>query len=145
LPLGPLPGAFGLEFAFGDIVHGAIAGDTGRRVAFCDILGTRAHDDAELDLPVRFLGFGRDGYIIEGSRETTHLFGEDDELRRGMKIEFGSMIGIIEADSDEFLWIGNRRADARIAGHDRKRSRIKISEPLQTSGRDGIAGYVSND
>ena len=121
LALGPLPGALGLEFALGEIVDGAIARDMRQRVALGDVLGAGADDDAEFHFPVRLLRFGRDGHVVERPGQAAHLLGEDHRLGRNLQSRFGGVVGIIEADGDEFLRIGDAGADPRLAAHQRQR------------------------
>src|SRR5262245_41393456 len=60
LALDPLTAALELEMALREIVDDAVAGDVLQRALGLDVLGARADDDAELDLPVDLLGAPRD-------------------------------------------------------------------------------------
>src|SRR5690348_6865396 len=51
LALRPLPAAFDLKFALGDVVYDAVTGDVLRRIVDCDISRGPTNDDAEFDLP----------------------------------------------------------------------------------------------
>ena len=145
LALGPLPGSLGLKFALGEIIYGAIAGDVGGRVLLVDVLGARADDDAKLDFPIRFLRLGRDGHFVIGPRQTAYLLGEDDRLGRHLQVRFRCVVGIVEADGDELLWISNRRADARIAAHQGERFGLDLLQPGKALGCDRLTGYVGDD
>src|SRR5437763_3272846 len=50
--LGPLPAAFDLKLALGDVVDDAVTGDMPGRIVNCDVSRGAADDDAELDLPI---------------------------------------------------------------------------------------------
>jgi hypothetical protein len=60
LALGPLPGALGLEGAFGHVVDDAPAGDMIERLGFRDIFGRLADHHAKFDFPVGLFRTARD-------------------------------------------------------------------------------------
>ena len=71
LALGPLPAALDLEFALGNVVDDAIAGDVFERVVLGDILRRGADDDAEFDLPIAFLRALRQDDVVIGAADAS--------------------------------------------------------------------------
>ena len=49
------------------------------------------------------------------------------------------MVGIVQADGDEFLRVGHARTDAGGAAHKRQGFQLELLELDQTLGRNGIA------
>ena len=97
------------------------------RVLLLDVLGAGADDHAQFHLPVRLLGLGRDGHVVIGPGKAAHLLGEDHRLRRHLQARFRGVVGIVEADGDELLRIGDAGADARVAAHQRQRFRLDLA------------------
>jgi len=145
LALGPLAGAFDLEFALGEVVNGAIASHMLHGVGLLDILGAGADDHAEFHFPVRLLGFWRNGHIVIGPGEATGVLGENDGLRRHFQARFFGMVGIVEANGHEFLRVGDAGPDARGAAHQRQGFKLELPELGQALGRNGFAGDIRDD
>ena len=55
---------------------------------------------------------------------------------------FGRVIGIVQADADEFADMSDACADARLARHQRQRGRIDRAQPRETRVGQHIAGQV---
>ena len=77
-----------------------------------------------------------------GPGKAAHLLGEDDRLGRYLQAGFGGVVGIIEADGDEFLRIGDAGADARLAAHQRQGFGLGLLDAGEALGRDGFAADI---
>jgi hypothetical protein len=124
----PGAAALDLEFAFADVVDGAVAGDEVERFLLRDVAGLLADDHAELDFPVgldRVLG-QHDGIV--GALDAAGGLHENDGLGRDRQAGFGGMVGIVQADGDELARAGDGAAVARRALDQRQLVGLELGE-----------------
>src|SRR5690606_26016578 len=74
--------------------------------------GLLADDHGQLDLPIGLDGILGNDDIVIGADNGTGGLHEDDRLFGDLGAGFGGMVGIVEADADEFADIGDAGADA---------------------------------
>ena len=144
LPFYPLAGPFELEGALGEIVHHAIAGHVVQRFGFLDVFRFFADDYAEFDFPVGFDGIAGNDHVVVGAADRGCGFHEDDWFGGNFHAGFGGVIGIIEADADEFADAADAGADAGSAGDERERRRIESGDALEGVGREGFACEIGD-
>ena len=115
--LGPLAGAFGLPSAFGDVVDHAIACHIFHGVFFSHIFGFAADDDAQFHFPIGFQRTARHDDCVIGAGKAAHLLGEHHRFGRHGEAGLRSVVGIVQANGDEFLRAGDAGTKPRLARH----------------------------
>src|SRR5467141_5342637 len=87
-----------------------------KRIGLFHILCRLADYHAELDLPVRLLGSTRDNNGIVGTANGRRCFHENDRFDWYSHPGFRSVIGIVQANTDELSNASHTRADSGPAG-----------------------------
>src|SRR3546814_2132159 len=100
-----------------DLEH--VTGDMIERVGLLDIAAGLADHDTQLDFPIGLGAAARDHDVVIGADEARNGLGEEDRFGWGLESGLARMIGIIEADREEF-------ADA-VHRQDRKSTRLNSS------------------
>src|SRR3546814_12169782 len=72
------------------------------RVGLLDIAAGLADHDTQLDFPIGLGAAARDHDVVIGVDEARNGFGEEDRFGWGLESGLARMIGIIEADREEF-------------------------------------------
>src|SRR3954468_16777645 len=144
LALVPLAGRH-LERALGNVVHDAIAGDVIERIGFRDIFGLAPDHHAELHFPVELGRILRLDDVVARTVDAGGRLHEDDRLRRDGEPGFLGMVGVVQADSDEFADPYVRHAQARAAIHERQRFRLDLGQHLQAAWRDFLRPDAVDD
>ena len=139
LALGPLSAALDLEVALRDVVADRVACDMLQRVGFGDVLGLGADNDCELHFPVQLGGFTRLFDSVVRSAQAGVGLEENDRLGRNRHAGFGGVVGVVQADGDEFGDVVDWCAEARIAVNQRQGGRIDRGDFGQTGGRQRFA------
>ena len=93
-------------------------------VGLGDIFGLGADDDGEFDFPVELGRSARLFDIVVRPAQAGVGLDENDRLGRNCHAGFGRVIGIVQADGDEFGDVADRCAEARIPVNQRQGGRI---------------------
>ena len=131
----PLAAALELKGALGHIVDQHIARHMGQGVRLADIAGFAANDHAQLHLPVGLEGAARDGDRVVGARERTGGFEKKHRLFGRLHARFAGVVGVIEADADNFSDLWHRAAPARALGQARQTVHVDSAQSVQCGGR----------
>src|SRR3546814_4850997 len=108
------------------------------RVGLLDIAAGLADHDTQLDFPIGLGAAARDHDVVIGADEARNGLGEEDRFGWGLESGLARMIGIIEADREEFADAVHRHAVARASLD--QRSEEHTSE-LQSLMRISYAGF----
>nr|GEU28106.1 putative aminotransferase [Tanacetum cinerariifolium] len=134
LALVPLRAAFELVRPLRHVVDHAVAGHVLERIVFRDVLRAGADDDPELHFPIGLPGpLGQHDRIV-GARQRGDRLQEHDRLLGQRHLGFGRVVGVIEADADEFADMLDRHAEARRAAYQRQRGGIDFFQLAQRPG-----------
>src|SRR6185312_16907408 len=102
LALVPLPARTAeLEFALGDVVDQAIAGDVIQRLGLPDIRRLLADDETQLDFPIQLGGILGFDDLVVGAAKATGSLHEEDRFGGQRHVGLRRMIGEVEANADE--------------------------------------------
>ena len=145
LALDPLAGAFELEGALGEVVDDAVAGDVGEGVGLGDVAGFLADDDAQFDFPIGLEGAAGEDDIVIGAADGGGGLHEEEGFGGDCHAGLGGVIGVVEADAEEFADAGDAGADAGVAGDDGQGVGIDAAEVLEGIGQEGRASDVGQD
>ena len=148
LALDPLPGAFQLGGPLRNVVDEHVSEYMIQGLVDGDVLRPCADDHPQLHLPVGLLRPCGQHHIVIRPADATDVLGENDRLGRLLHADFRGMVGIVQADADELLRIGDRRRDAWRALDGRQGSRVELRHRLQQAGfqhsRRDVAHVVGN-
>src|SRR3546814_10823855 len=72
------------------------------RVGLLDIAAGLADHDTQLDFPIGLGAAARDHDVVIGADEARNGLGEEDRFGWGLESGLARMIGLIEADREEF-------------------------------------------
>jgi len=137
--------ALDLELALRHVVDHAIARDMVERFGFVDVFAGRTDHHAELDFPIGLDRTTRNNHGVVGAAYRTRGFEEQHRLRRYGQARFCRMVGIVEADADEFADPRHTCAQARIARHERQAGGVDFGKPGKAGRRQGFASNVVAD
>ena len=119
------------------------------RVCLVDIGARFADDDTQFNLPICFGRSARNLNVIIRANYRRRPFVENNRLLRNWHAGLCGVVGVIQADADEFSDIANTRAKAQIilrrAFNQRQRFRIQRTQGFQASGSQSIACNIGND
>ena len=113
LPLVHCAAALDLEFALGDVVADAVAGDVVQRVVLLDVawrvvpMTTASSTSQSVFCEPRGMHD-----VVVGADDAARRLVEDDRLGRDRRAGFGGVVGIVEADGDEFARLADAGAQA---------------------------------
>jgi hypothetical protein len=85
--------------------------------------------------------FGQHDIIVRSVQATDRL-GEQDRLGRHGQMRLRRVIGIVEADRDEFANARDRNAEPRLTRDRRQRARIEFREPSQAGGAEMLRAQI---
>ncbi len=131
--------------AFGDVVADAIAGHVIHGVDLLDITGLLADDDGQFDFPIGLDGILGNDDIVIGADDGAGGLHEDDRLFGDLGAGLGGMIGIVEADADEFPDIGDTGADALVRIQFGQHVDVGAAYPGEALGGECLTANIGDD
>jgi hypothetical protein len=146
LPLVPLPGALGLEFALRHVVDDAIAGDMLQRVGLVDILGACAADHDRRVRPPNRSCASPCGIMTSSFGPTIELVAFMNRIGSGggFIAGLGGMVGIIEADRDDFGITADAGPEPGPPVDERQAGRIERASLARPAG-DSVSPAMIRD
>src|SRR6266516_4204592 len=110
LALVPLPTAFELELALGNVVADRVARYATRRVGRrLEVARLLTDDDRELDLPVGLRRAARDQYLVVRADDGVRRLQEQDRFGRELRFGLRGVVPVIQPDAHDLAETGDGR------------------------------------
>ena len=114
----------------------------GQGIGLANILRAGADDDGQFNLPVGLDGGSGDHDRIVRADDGRGGLHEDDRFRRDGHAGFGGVVGVVQADADEFSGARDAGAKAGGCGDDRQFARVDSAQGGNTGIGQGRAADI---